>query len=337
MHDVSRRSFLAAAGGLSLASVLQARSPKARSSPAPTRHSSSSTCRIASRLAAASPSRGRRDRGSHQQDREGLQNVVLTQDGTRRAHLVCLLPSRQEAVRDISCPTAIRSCGPTCVQGTEGALHKGLDIPHAQLVIRKGHNPVDSYSAFIEADGKLKTGLDGYLKARHQDHFRGRARHRFLCGGGRRWMRVLGLGRLCHRGCLPRHRHAGLAGRGLEERMEKAGVKKRIHFRRWRWRSGCRCHPGGRVSVQPGNPGAGNLALFAVGHGSRIGALGRDDDYCSTSAAIQHFALRDLTAALPHGELGDSAGAGRVQHVLHLHGFDHGDAIALGDVVAFFV
>jgi nicotinamidase/pyrazinamidase len=54
------------------------------------------------------------------------------------------------------------------VQGTEGAaISKGLDIPHAQLVIRKGYNPkVDSYSAFIEADGKLKTGLDGYLKGR---------------------------------------------------------------------------------------------------------------------------------------------------------------------------
>jgi nicotinamidase/pyrazinamidase len=55
-----------------------------------------------------------------------------------------------------------------CVQGTDGAaIHKGIDIPHAQLVIRKGHNPkVDSYSAFIEADGKLKTGLDGYLSGR---------------------------------------------------------------------------------------------------------------------------------------------------------------------------
>src|SRR5262249_46453920 len=32
---------------------------------------------------------------------------------------------------------------------------------------RKGYNPqVDSYSAFIEADGRLKTGLDGYLKER---------------------------------------------------------------------------------------------------------------------------------------------------------------------------
>jgi nicotinamidase/pyrazinamidase len=54
------------------------------------------------------------------------------------------------------------------VQGTEGAaIHKGIDIPHAQLIIRKGFNrSVDSYSAFVEADGKSKTGLDGYLNAR---------------------------------------------------------------------------------------------------------------------------------------------------------------------------
>ena len=55
-----------------------------------------------------------------------------------------------------------------CVQGTEGAaLHKDLAIPQAQLVIRKGYTPtVDSYSAFIEADGKTKTGLDAWLKAK---------------------------------------------------------------------------------------------------------------------------------------------------------------------------
>jgi nicotinamidase/pyrazinamidase len=55
-----------------------------------------------------------------------------------------------------------------CVQGTSGAaLHAALDIPHAQLVIRKGWHPrVDSYSAFLEADRKTRTGLDGYLRAR---------------------------------------------------------------------------------------------------------------------------------------------------------------------------
>jgi nicotinamidase/pyrazinamidase len=55
-----------------------------------------------------------------------------------------------------------------CVQGTEGAtLHKGLDIPHAELIIRKGYRrDMDSYSAFLEADKKTPTGLGGYLKQR---------------------------------------------------------------------------------------------------------------------------------------------------------------------------
>jgi len=55
-----------------------------------------------------------------------------------------------------------------CVQGTQdAALHPGLDIAHAQLVIRKGfHAGVDSYSAFQEADRRTRTGLDGYLRER---------------------------------------------------------------------------------------------------------------------------------------------------------------------------
>jgi nicotinamidase/pyrazinamidase len=55
-----------------------------------------------------------------------------------------------------------------CVQGSDDAsLHKDLKLPTAQLVIRKGYNKgVDSYSAFMEADGKTVTGLAGYLKAR---------------------------------------------------------------------------------------------------------------------------------------------------------------------------
>ena len=40
------------------------------------------------------------------------------------------------------------------VQGSEDAAqHRDLDIPHAQLLIRKGyHAGVDSYSVFYEAD-----------------------------------------------------------------------------------------------------------------------------------------------------------------------------------------
>ena len=55
-----------------------------------------------------------------------------------------------------------------CVQGTpDAALHKDLDIPQAQLIVRKGYHPkVDSYSAFEEADRKTPTGLGGYLKQR---------------------------------------------------------------------------------------------------------------------------------------------------------------------------
>jgi nicotinamidase/pyrazinamidase len=59
-----------------------------------------------------------------------------------------------------------------CVQGTDGArLHRDLDVRHAQLVLRKGyHRDVDSYSAFIEADGTTTTGLCGYLRERGIDN-----------------------------------------------------------------------------------------------------------------------------------------------------------------------
>ena len=55
-----------------------------------------------------------------------------------------------------------------CVQGTPGAaLHAELMIDHAFLILRKGlHRDIDSYSAFLEADGKTTTGLGAMLKAR---------------------------------------------------------------------------------------------------------------------------------------------------------------------------
>ena len=64
-----------------------------------------------------------------------------------------------------------------CVQGSEGAaLHDGLAIDHAILVLRKGVNPdVDSYSAFFEADGKTATGLAPLFRARGIERV-------FLCG-----------------------------------------------------------------------------------------------------------------------------------------------------------
>ncbi len=55
-----------------------------------------------------------------------------------------------------------------CVQATPGsALAPGLDLPQAELIIRKGYRPaVDSYSAFYEADRQTPTGLVGYLRER---------------------------------------------------------------------------------------------------------------------------------------------------------------------------
>jgi nicotinamidase/pyrazinamidase len=55
-----------------------------------------------------------------------------------------------------------------CVQGSPGAaLHPALEADLAVLILRKGMNRgVDSYSAFVEADGKTTTGLAALLSAR---------------------------------------------------------------------------------------------------------------------------------------------------------------------------
>lgn len=55
-----------------------------------------------------------------------------------------------------------------CVQGTRGAeFHPNLDVPMAELVLRKGFRPaIDSYSAFAENDRATSTGLAGYLRER---------------------------------------------------------------------------------------------------------------------------------------------------------------------------
>ena len=55
-----------------------------------------------------------------------------------------------------------------CVQQSPGAaFHPGLDLPQAELIIRKGYDPaIDSYSAFFENDQETATGLTGYLRTR---------------------------------------------------------------------------------------------------------------------------------------------------------------------------
>jgi len=55
-----------------------------------------------------------------------------------------------------------------CIQGTAGAaFHPDLDLPHAELILRKGFaREIDSYSAFFENDRRTPTGLAAYLRER---------------------------------------------------------------------------------------------------------------------------------------------------------------------------
>jgi nicotinamidase/pyrazinamidase len=99
-----------------------------------------------------------------------FQIVIITQDWHTPGHIsfASSHPGRKP-FETVELPYGTQVLWPDhCVQGTEDAgLAPGLSIPHAQLVIRKGHNRnVDSYSAFIEADNKTHTGLDGYFKSR---------------------------------------------------------------------------------------------------------------------------------------------------------------------------
>lgn len=106
-------------------------------------------------------------------------NVVLTQDWHTADHVsFASQHDGKKPFETIKLKYGTQVLWPDhCVQGTEGAsLAPGIDIPHAQLIIRKGfHQQVDSYSAFLEADRKTETGLAGYLKGRKVNRV-------FLCG-----------------------------------------------------------------------------------------------------------------------------------------------------------
>ena len=97
-------------------------------------------------------------------------NVVLTQDWHPAGHASFASSHAGKAPFErIAMPYGEQVLWPDhCVQGThDAALHQDLDLPHAQLIIRKGFHPrVDSYSAFVEADRSTTTGLAAYLHAR---------------------------------------------------------------------------------------------------------------------------------------------------------------------------
>ena len=99
-----------------------------------------------------------------------FENVILTQDWhtPNHASFASSHPGKN-AFETIELSYGNQVLWPDhCVQGSDDAkLSAGLNIPHAQLIIRKGyHNEIDSYSTFVAADKKTKTGLTGYLQER---------------------------------------------------------------------------------------------------------------------------------------------------------------------------
>jgi nicotinamidase/pyrazinamidase len=106
-------------------------------------------------------------------------NVVLTQDWHPAGHAsFASSHAARTPYEVITMPYGPQVLWPDhCVQGTQdAALHKDLQLPQAQLIIRKGFHPqVDSYSAFMEADRTTTTGLAAYLQARG-------LRKAYICG-----------------------------------------------------------------------------------------------------------------------------------------------------------
>jgi nicotinamidase/pyrazinamidase len=108
-----------------------------------------------------------------------FEHVILTQDWHPANHIsfASTHPGTQ-AFTTIEVAYGTQTLWPDhCVQGTPGAdFHPGLDLPHAEMIVRKGfRRQIDSYSAFLEDDHTTPTGLAGYLRERGLKRL-------FLCG-----------------------------------------------------------------------------------------------------------------------------------------------------------
>jgi nicotinamidase/pyrazinamidase len=97
-------------------------------------------------------------------------HVILTQDWHPRGHISFASTHGLQPFTDtVQAAYGTQTLWPDhCIQGSPGAeLHPDLNIPHAELILRKGfRTDIDSYSAFTENDGTTPTGLSGYLRER---------------------------------------------------------------------------------------------------------------------------------------------------------------------------
>lgn len=102
-------------------------------------------------------------------------HVILTQDWHPAGHISFASTHNKQPFPNgiqatVEAPYGTQHLWPDhCVQATSGAgLHPDLNIPHAELILRKGfRRSIDSYSAFFENDGATSTGLAGYLRDRN--------------------------------------------------------------------------------------------------------------------------------------------------------------------------
>jgi nicotinamidase/pyrazinamidase len=106
-------------------------------------------------------------------------HVLLTQDWHPPAHIsFASTHTNKKPFETIEAPYGPQTLWPEhCLQRSAGAaFHPDLDLPHAELILRKGFRPnIDSYSAFLENDHTTPTGLAGYLRERGLKRL-------FLCG-----------------------------------------------------------------------------------------------------------------------------------------------------------
>ncbi len=99
-----------------------------------------------------------------------FEHVVLTQDWHPPGHIsFASAHAGKQPYEQVDAPYGPQTLWPEhCLQHTAGAaLAPGLDVPHAELILRKGfRREIDSYSAFLENDHCTPTGLAGYLRER---------------------------------------------------------------------------------------------------------------------------------------------------------------------------
>jgi nicotinamidase/pyrazinamidase len=99
-----------------------------------------------------------------------FKHVVMTQDWHPAGHIsFASSHPGKKPFEVIDLPYGKQVLWPDhCIWDSEGAeFSDDIDIPHNELVIRKGYDPkIDSYSGFMELDRKTRTGLAGYLQER---------------------------------------------------------------------------------------------------------------------------------------------------------------------------